>query len=93
MKESEPITSQFFVCKNIMCDGAFCLRCEKFLEKKDMESHICSLSPLEDLYRQVLDVLARGGSRPCPVCGVVGKKDLACTHITCMYHSLHVLTA
>jgi hypothetical protein len=37
-------TSHFFVCKNMFCDGAFSLQCEKFQMKADLKSHSCVLS-------------------------------------------------
>eukprot|EP00475_Leptophrys_vorax_P003663 TRINITY_DN12149_c0_g1_i2.p1 TRINITY_DN12149_c0_g1~~TRINITY_DN12149_c0_g1_i2.p1 ORF type:complete len:402 (-),score=94.37 TRINITY_DN12149_c0_g1_i2:1133-2239(-) len=76
-------TSQFFVCKNLFCDGAYCLRCESFLKKEDMQHHFCKLSEVDKLYLKILDTLAESSTMKCPSCGAAGKKDLACTHITC----------
>jgi hypothetical protein len=76
-------TVQFFVCKNEFCMGAFCMRCESFTSKPEMDSHLCKVDHVEDLYNEVLSVLAEAATRKCPSCGCVGLKDLACTHITC----------
>jgi hypothetical protein len=80
----EPVdTSQFFVCRGLFCDGAYCLICETFLKKPEMNLHMCIIDPVEKLYQKVLEVLATSASRTCPTCGTSGMKDLACTHITC----------
>jgi hypothetical protein len=76
-------TSQFFVCRNLFCDGAYCLRCEIFLKKEDMQSHFCRLDEADKLYFRIIDTLAESSTMKCPSCGTSGKKDLACTHITC----------
>jgi hypothetical protein len=76
-------TSLLFICKNLFCDGAYCLLCKTFFKKQDMLGHICSDSALESLYQQVMETLATSASRACPECGSSGMKDLACTHITC----------
>src|SRR5262249_31948985 len=76
-------TTQFFVCRNGKCPGAFCLKCETFLEKKDMNKHVCKKDTIEVLYQEVLTILAESGSRRCPKCGYTGRKDLECTHIKC----------
>eukprot|EP00475_Leptophrys_vorax_P029680 TRINITY_DN4380_c0_g1_i6.p1 TRINITY_DN4380_c0_g1~~TRINITY_DN4380_c0_g1_i6.p1 ORF type:complete len:780 (+),score=166.81 TRINITY_DN4380_c0_g1_i6:16-2355(+) len=76
-------TSQYFVCRNLFCDGAYCLKCETFLKKSEMSTHYCSADPVDKLYERLLQTLAIGASRTCPSCGVSGMKDLACTHITC----------
>eukprot|EP00475_Leptophrys_vorax_P006076 TRINITY_DN1371_c0_g1_i1.p1 TRINITY_DN1371_c0_g1~~TRINITY_DN1371_c0_g1_i1.p1 ORF type:complete len:749 (+),score=175.73 TRINITY_DN1371_c0_g1_i1:111-2357(+) len=81
--DEKVITSQYFVCRNIFCDGAFCLKCEKFLKKPELEAHVCTNDPVENLYFQVLETLAKASTQACPNCGASGKKDLACTHITC----------
>eukprot|EP00475_Leptophrys_vorax_P002700 TRINITY_DN11514_c0_g1_i1.p1 TRINITY_DN11514_c0_g1~~TRINITY_DN11514_c0_g1_i1.p1 ORF type:complete len:732 (-),score=175.28 TRINITY_DN11514_c0_g1_i1:128-2323(-) len=81
--EIQSSTSQFFVCKNLFCDGAYCLRCESFLKKEEMQSHFCKLDEADKLYFLILDALAESSTRKCPSCGTAGKKDLACTHITC----------
>ena len=83
-KELElPISSQFFICKKKDCAGAFCLRCEKFLHKPEMASHLCEIDPEYELYADVLRILVENATRRCPHCGFVGRKDYACTHITC----------
>jgi hypothetical protein len=79
----ENMTSQFFVCKNIFCDGAFCLRCENHLLKEEMRSHTCILTEEDKLYFKIVDTMAEASVRSCPGCGHKGQKDLACTHMTC----------
>eukprot|EP00475_Leptophrys_vorax_P002897 TRINITY_DN11649_c0_g1_i2.p1 TRINITY_DN11649_c0_g1~~TRINITY_DN11649_c0_g1_i2.p1 ORF type:complete len:735 (-),score=139.40 TRINITY_DN11649_c0_g1_i2:2496-4478(-) len=81
--KEDVMTSQFFVCRNLFCDGAFCLKCESFLKKQVLSYHFCSTDPVEKLYSRVVETLATGSSRSCPNCGTSGMKDLNCTHITC----------
>jgi hypothetical protein len=76
-------TSQFFVCRNLFCDGAYCLKCETFLKKPELPSHLCSVDPVDKLYEKVIETLATSSTRTCPNCGTSGMKDLECTHITC----------
>eukprot|EP00475_Leptophrys_vorax_P026535 TRINITY_DN3751_c0_g1_i1.p1 TRINITY_DN3751_c0_g1~~TRINITY_DN3751_c0_g1_i1.p1 ORF type:complete len:711 (+),score=171.14 TRINITY_DN3751_c0_g1_i1:153-2285(+) len=76
-------TSQFFVCRNLFCDGAYCLKCEQFVKKAELNSHSCNEDPLEALYKKVVAALAQAQGRNCPKCGQFGKKDGECTHITC----------
>eukprot|EP00475_Leptophrys_vorax_P005343 TRINITY_DN13243_c0_g1_i4.p1 TRINITY_DN13243_c0_g1~~TRINITY_DN13243_c0_g1_i4.p1 ORF type:complete len:713 (+),score=153.36 TRINITY_DN13243_c0_g1_i4:756-2894(+) len=76
-------TTQYFVCRNILCEGAYCLGCESFLKKPELGTHHCSVDPVAKLYGRVLETLAAASSRSCPNCGSSGMKDLACTHITC----------
>eukprot|EP00475_Leptophrys_vorax_P006356 TRINITY_DN13926_c0_g1_i1.p1 TRINITY_DN13926_c0_g1~~TRINITY_DN13926_c0_g1_i1.p1 ORF type:complete len:576 (-),score=161.14 TRINITY_DN13926_c0_g1_i1:113-1840(-) len=83
-KELElPISSQFFICKKKDCTGAFCLRCEKFLHKSEAAAHLCEIDPEYELYVDVLRILVENATRKCPHCGFIGRKDYACTHITC----------
>jgi hypothetical protein len=57
--EEEILTSLFFICKNIFCDGAYCLSCKSFLKKSAMSSHVCNNSSLEALYKKVMETLAK----------------------------------
>jgi hypothetical protein len=83
LKTKSNLTSQFFVCKNAKCNGVFCLKCERFLEKMEMRKHICERDAKNELYQSILTILAENGSRKCPTCGYMGRKDLECTQIKC----------
>jgi hypothetical protein len=76
-------TSKYFLCGVKECSGALCLCCNIPLEKKKIALHQCKENPVDILYAQVLDTLARAAARECPECHFPGMKDLACTHMHC----------
>jgi hypothetical protein len=76
-------STKFFICKRQECPGAACIMCSKALKKENISDHCCSFDELEELYENVLKVLAKASSQSCPKCNFSGMKDLACTHITC----------
>jgi hypothetical protein len=78
-----PATIQFFTCKSKSCKGAFCLKCQTNLKKDEIRDHSCYLDEIEVIYSKVVQILAEKACRKCPNCGKIGRKDLACTHITC----------
>ena len=71
-------SSQFFMCRNASCMGAFCLRCEVFLTKDAILDHICQIDAVHELYKEVLHILAENSTRRCPTCGQMWRKDLEC---------------
>lgn len=80
---TEDTTSMFFMCRDVMCDGAYCLHCQSLLRKENMGTHVCIKDEVDMLYHTLIDAMAANGSRKCPECGYGGKKDFACSHITC----------
>lgn len=80
---SLPPSSQYFICKRSECTGAYCLKCETFLEKHNVTLHLCTKDAISLLERDILNSLAESSSRRCPICGIPGRKDLECTVMTC----------
>eukprot|EP00475_Leptophrys_vorax_P036610 TRINITY_DN6219_c0_g1_i1.p1 TRINITY_DN6219_c0_g1~~TRINITY_DN6219_c0_g1_i1.p1 ORF type:complete len:651 (-),score=200.27 TRINITY_DN6219_c0_g1_i1:72-2024(-) len=78
-------STKFFVCKTPDCHGAVCIACNKLFKQDEIVSHDCEAGIMStgDVYRQILECLARSSARTCPKCKFPGMKDLACTHITC----------
>lgn len=84
--ETDPnigLTSMFFECKLDGCGTTVCLRCNgvaKTLEER--QYHKC-IDEIQELYEEVIELLAKGSVQSCPKCQECGMKDLNCTHITC----------
>ncbi len=76
-------TSQFFICAQVSCEGALCVRCQARIKKSEVESHLCKEDVLQEIYSKLVDILAESSTIKCPGCGFVWRKDLACTHMNC----------
>jgi len=81
-----------FFCKNNSCKKGSCIFCHKNipysidgdqLDEKEAEKHFqcAELFPYKKIWD---DALSQGAKIPCPKCGVGGRKDNACTHMTCV---------
>mmetsp|Transcript_23290 Transcript_23290/g.66240 ORF Transcript_23290/g.66240 Transcript_23290/m.66240 type:complete len:362 (-) Transcript_23290:222-1307(-) len=74
----------FFECPNDECLEVYCMVCnERCRAAEAREPHVMECPPLGRLKSAVEKVVADGGARSCPGCGHTGRKDAACTHITC----------
>jgi hypothetical protein len=76
-------TTKFVACQRHPCPGAMCTMCERILNRSEISGHTCQFNEVGQLYQIVLRELAQASTRTCPMCGFIGQKDLACTHITC----------
>jgi hypothetical protein len=79
------LTSLFFDCQKPSCGGVTCLRCEKAVHRDETEAHVCSTSRIEELFNELIGVLADGSVMKCPKtdCNSIGQKDENCCHMTC----------
>eukprot|EP01017_Pseudomicrothorax_dubius_P017154 TRINITY_DN19469_c0_g1_i1.p1 TRINITY_DN19469_c0_g1~~TRINITY_DN19469_c0_g1_i1.p1 ORF type:complete len:458 (+),score=145.36 TRINITY_DN19469_c0_g1_i1:115-1488(+) len=77
-----------FHCRNgEECGKVTCLICYKEVKRKDdnfdWEEHI-PCQELKDVKHEVQQTVERASTQRCPECGLDGRKDLNCTHITCV---------
>ncbi|CAF3011052.1 unnamed protein product [Rotaria sp. Silwood2] len=85
--------SHTFYCARPECDIVSCLTCQKACPKvknnyptdeelAEMERHFICAELADD--KQIVDgYLELGQKVPCPNCGLAGRKDHGCTHMTC----------
>ena len=87
-----------FTCKNLNCLATHCTICEKSvikirtfhdvlescLEPSDDEKvHLTKCVELREEKEQFDEAFKLTRGRNCPECGLFGRKDDACTHMTC----------
>eukprot|EP00808_Paulinella_micropora_P007063 g70342.t1 len=82
-RQESAFTGNFFRCGLSDCDGALCLVCNRTLNKDATFEHQCEQFEIPGLEERLLDILAEGAVQHCPQCKAPGRKDLACSHITC----------
>lgn len=72
----------FFECPH--CKACYCLTCNECCNNASQrEPHVLECPLLGELKTAVEKVICDGGSQSCPACGLSGRKDGNCTHITC----------
>jgi len=82
------LCSTYFECELPSCRTVTCLNCNAVVTSSDIDTsspHECAFSPSREneIYTQLLDLLALHSTMTCPKCAYVGRKDLSCCHITC----------
>eukprot|EP00930_Biecheleria_cincta_P098991 TRINITY_DN90646_c0_g1_i1.p1 TRINITY_DN90646_c0_g1~~TRINITY_DN90646_c0_g1_i1.p1 ORF type:complete len:371 (-),score=60.26 TRINITY_DN90646_c0_g1_i1:51-1163(-) len=65
------------------CQAVYCTVCGQPCSDSDADEHLTQCPSYGELKFAVEKVLADAGVKACPGCGHRGRKDEACTHITC----------
>eukprot|EP00457_Paulinella_chromatophora_P003652 gb/GEZN01003660.1/.p1 GENE.gb/GEZN01003660.1/~~gb/GEZN01003660.1/.p1 ORF type:complete len:675 (+),score=122.15 gb/GEZN01003660.1/:20-2044(+) len=81
-RQQSAFTGHFFVCQMPKCESSMCLLCNKTMSTDETYGHSCDFK-IPGLEEKLMDLLAEGAAQHCPKCKEPGRKDAACSHITC----------
>jgi len=66
------------------CMARSCMICrQRCARRREQEWHLLHCPNVGELRNELTEIIGHGGQRACPNCGESGRKDDACTHITC----------
>jgi hypothetical protein len=75
LKIEQSESTKFFVCQRVGCSGAMCIACNSRFEKDEILKHICVSQKENEIYLEIIDILAKASTRVCPECQFPGMKE------------------